>query len=1155
MSYVTTLHRPSSVRHAIKLNLLSPDEECLVLAKANRVEIWVPTEDGLVMLHSKAIHGRVSMFAKIRPPGAKTDHLFIGTIRFIYFTVAWNPETRQLDTMQKFTDMTEKFIQESNTQDRCLVDPTGKYFILELFQGILNLGKVKQRMRKGGSEDYLEATEQLRITELKIRSTAFLYTEEDRPKVAFLYEEGKGIVKLATYRIIDEKSQYSKFDPSKHRENEIDQLELGATFLIPVPKGEVEQRRYVSRNTNTAKAYVGGVMVVGETRIVYLDDESKAVLTFPLQEATIFVAWDRYDDMTYLLADDYGILHVLRIYADQAVIQNITVRKLGKVATATQLVYLGNGYLFIASHVGDSQLVSIDLDGDVAEPIKILQTMANIAPILDFAVMDLGSREGEGRPNEYASGQARLVTCSGAHGDGSLRSVRSGVGLEDVGILADMQGIRDVYTLKSSQDSPTDDVLVVSFDTESRVFAFDEEGSIEELSTFRGLAMDQHILLAMNLPNGSILQVTPKSVVILGLGPSSPTAQWDVPKGQVITAASANQSQLLLSSNGTTLVSLDIQGGLREVAVEPLSNDDQIACIFVSKEIPNIGLVGFWKSGSLSILTLNDLKLVHSEDLRRSNNASIPRDIVLTQVLPTDRFGPSLFVAMEDGIVLTFNVDRTNLALSGRKSIVLGTQQARFQILPGEGGLFNIFAMCEHPSLIYGSEGTIVYSAVTADDAVCVCSFNNQIYPGSIVVATAESLKISVIDTERRTHVQTLPVGKTVRRIAYSPNERAFGIGCVQRDLTKGEEYFKSNFSLVEEVLLGEMGKPFPLGVGLKLPELVECVIRAMLPTEHGKRVPVERFIVGTSFLDDDEEKAWIPRDHPKGRILIFGVDQDKNPFLVHAHNLKGACRKVDIMDGKIVAALVKTVVIYDYHESTAVSAELEKLATYRTSTLPVDLEVTDNTIVVADMMKSVSILEYIPGEDGIVGQLKELARHHEACWSTGVSRIAENIYLETDQEGNLIILNHDPNAIEEKQRSSLKVIGGMNLGEMVNKIQRISLNVTSEAVVAPKAFLATTEGSIYLLSMIAPKHFTNLWNLQVAMNEHVETLGAIEFHSYRAFKSAVREDEAPYRFIDGEFVERFLDLDEGQQDGICNSIEMKSEDVRGLVEGLRRLH
>jgi DNA damage-binding protein 1 len=363
--------------------------------------------------------------------------------------------------------------------------------------------------------------------------------------------------------------------------------------------------------------------------------------------------------------------------------------------------------------------------------------MDNVAPILDFAVMDMGNREGETQANEYSSGQARLVTASGAFEGGSLRSVRSGVGLEDVGVLADLEDIQDVFALHSNEESPSDDALIVSFPTETRIFTFDPEGIIEEVDSFRGLALSHPTLLAMNLSNDLILQVTDVGAALLGPGPAFVAAQWIPPKSHLITAASANEGHVLLSTNGLTLVSLDIQQGLKEVAVQTLSDGDQVACIHVPGQIPGIGIAGFWRSGSVSILDLTNLKVIHSEELRRKNDASIPRAIALTQILPEAISGPSLFVAMEDGIVLTFNVNKFDYSLSGRKSVVLGTQQAGFHVLPRDDGLYNVFATCEHPSLIYGSEGRIVYSAVTAQDAVCVCSFDSQAFPNSIVVATS----------------------------------------------------------------------------------------------------------------------------------------------------------------------------------------------------------------------------------------------------------------------------------------------------------------------------------------------------------------------------------------------------------------------------------
>jgi DNA damage-binding protein 1 len=988
------------------------------------------------------------MLAKIRPSGLNIDHLFVGTLRFQYFTVVWNPTTRQLDTVQKFVDMSEKHMRDSQSRDICLVDPTGRFMALELFEGVVSLIRTKKPKKDSG--EYLDRPEQVRITELRVRASTFLYTETNRPKLALLYEDGKGgDIRLATYRIVDDKSQYSTFDHTKDRENEIGDLDLGASHLIPVPKGDAEQKRYIVRNATAAKAQVGGVIVVGETKMTYLDDESKAVVEYALDEASIFVAWERYDDLHYLLADDYGNLHLLSILVDGAVVTGIDVRKFGKTTKAMVMVHMGDGVLFIGSHEGDSQVVRLDLESE-EDCITLLQTMPNIAPILDFAVMDMGDREGETQSNEYSSGQARLVTGSGAYEDGSLRSVRSGVGLEDIGVLGDMEDIRGVFALRSSDLSKANDTLIVSLPTETRILRFDSEGEIEEVESFRGFKQDQHTLLAMNVANGPMLQVTPTSAQLLGIGPTHIVAQWHPPPGQMITAASANESHVLLSANGVTLVTLDIQSGLQEVAVQNLVDDDQVACIHVPSHAPGIGIVGFWKSGSISILNIGNLQVIHSEGLRRTNDASIPRDIALAQVLPEELFGPTLFIAMEDGIVLTFNIDKSDYSLSRRKSIVLGTQQARFQILPRKDGLFNVFATCEHPSLIYGSEGRIVYSAVTAEDATCVCSFDSEAYPDSIVLATFENLKICQIDTERRTHVRTLPMGRTIRRIAYSAKERSFGLGCIKRELFKGEEIITSSFSLVEDVLFNEIGKPYILDDSNGA-ELIECVVRAELPTAHGDHQPAERFIVGTSYLDDETDEKDV-----RGRILVFGIDQSRTPYLVASHIIKGACRQVAILDGKIVAALIKTVVMYSYTETTEASANLTKLATYRTSTCPIDLSVTDNIIAVADIMKSISLVEYKPGKEGLSDELVEVARHHQACWATGVTHIEGDSYLESDQEGNLIVLRRNVNGVTLEDRSRLEVTGEMNLGEMVNKIQKINVEPTQNAMVVPKAFLAT---------------------------------------------------------------------------------------------------
>lgn len=89
---------------------------------------------------------------------------------------------------------------------------------------------------------------------------------------------------------------------------------------------------------------------------------------------------------------------------------------------------------------------------------------------------------------------------------------------------------------------------------------------------------------------------------------------------------------------------------------------------------------------------------------------------------------------------------------------------------------------------------------------------------------------------------------------------------------------------------------------------------------------------------------------------------------------------------------------------------------------------------------------------------------------------------------------------------------------------------------------------------------------LQNALTALVTSPGYVPFHTFRAFKSQVREDVEPYRSVDGEVVEKFLDLDEDVQKNIVTwltdehievnvptRMNIDTASLRTLVEGLKR--
>lgn len=1148
MAYLAPIHRPSSIRHAIKISFLSPDADDLVVAKANRLEIWSPNPqqpDQLSLQHSRTIYGKVTILHKLRPATSQTDHLFIGTDRYHYFTLSWDASRRELKTEKSCVDVAEKAARDSQTGDRASIDPSNRFMTLECYEGVVNIlpiahaGKGKRKAAENEIGE-LQDPVPVRIPELFVRDTTFVHKRVagprlTAPELAILWEDSTGKVRLKVRELEYQPSLRPQEEPptaelEKGRDAEGD-IELGASHLIPLP------------------APMYGLLILGETSIAYADEwDYRITNREPLDEATVFVAWCAIDTQRYALADDYGRLYLLFVQQNsQGEYAGHQLDVLGSTSRASTLVYLDAGRIFVGSHQGDSQLIQIS-----ERSLEVVQTFPNIAPILDFTVMDMGNRSADAPVNEFSSGQVRLVTGSGAYTDGSLRSIRSGVGLEDVGAIGDMGApVSQIFGVRSGVDSEFVDTLIVGFVSHTRVFRFEADGDVEEVQNFGSFELGQATLYAGNLANGRCVQVTSSGVVVTRKGDGTLSHSWSPPNNNnSITAGVAEGDTVVLSLGGATLVSLDLSSDeIRTQAQRTFTASEQVSCITVSSSIPNTCVAGFWQGSRVAFLSLTDLQTVAETSVADEEEGApaVPRSLAIAQILPSQP--PTLFVGLADGNVITYTIAYASNPFTNRKSIILGTQQPNFALLPRSAeGLQNVFASCEHPSLIYGQDGRMVYSAVTASNAQAICSFDSEAYPGAIAIATEDSgLKLAMVDEERTTHVQTLQIGQTVRRIAYSPILKAFGLGTISRRLVDGREEVQSFFKLVDEVAFQELHS-----FALKEDELVECVMRCQLDDGTGTGETAERFVLGTAYLDDAAAGSAT-----RGRLIVLEVSPSRQLRLVAELSLRGACRCVGTVQGRIVAALVKTVVIYALEYQSADSPPfLVKKAAYRTSTAPIDLCVTDSTIGITDLMKSLSLVEYKPGDRGAPDTLVEVGRHYETLWGTAVANVAENTYLESDAEGNLVVLQRDVNGYSDEDRRRLRVVSEMLFGEMVNRIRPITVTPSANALVLPRAFVATVEGGVYLFCLIAPGKQDLLIRLQQLLAERVLSPGHVSFEKYRGFRNSVRDsgEEGPARFVDGEVIEGFLDAGAEVQVEVCEVLGRGVEEVRGLVEGLRRM-
>ena len=290
------------------------------------------------------------------------------------------------------------------------------------------------------------------LNETRIIDIKFLYGCP-KPTICLLYQDNRNVRHVKTW-VVDTKEK--ELTPGPWSQSNV---EFGASMIIPVPSP------------------LGGILLVGSSSITYIGQSAagssstgpaqmqvQAVEIAPAQ--VIAGACIAEDATRFLVADHRGVLSavVLCLGANNEV-TSLALDNVGTISIAETLTYLGDGYVYIGSIFGDSQLVRLHTDRDEqGSNVEVLATHTNIGPIRDMCLVD----------NDRQGGQRQLVTCSGAYKDGSLRVIRSGIGLQEQASL-EVPGIKALWSLRTHEDAEFDKYLVQSFVGETRILAIENE--------------------------------------------------------------------------------------------------------------------------------------------------------------------------------------------------------------------------------------------------------------------------------------------------------------------------------------------------------------------------------------------------------------------------------------------------------------------------------------------------------------------------------------------------------------------------------------------------------------------------------------------------------------------------------------------------------
>jgi len=1092
-NYVVTAHKPSNVNLSVTGNFTSAKDTNLIVAKCNRLVIYLLTPDGLQPVLDTTIYGRIATLELFRTAGAEKDLLCLTTERWKFCVLEYDNENGELLT-KAMGDVQDRIGKAVDSGQIVHIDPDRRMIGLHIYDGLFKVIPIDP---KGALKEAFN----IRLEELQVIDIQFLYGCE-QPTILLLFQDPKDMRHLKTYEIsIKEKD----FVPGPWNQQGVEQ---GANMIIPVPTP------------------LGGAILIGEQTISYLNGDKDDIKTVSMS-FTVIRAWGKIDEngSRYLVGDYFGRLYVLVLEHDGTKVLGLKLDILGETSCATTISYLDSGVVFIGSSFGDSQLIKLHPDKDEnGSNIEFLETFTNLGPIQDFCVVDL-ERQGQGQ----------VVTCSGTMKDGSLRVVRNGIGINEQAAV-ELPGIKGLWSLRESFDAEFDKYLVQSFLGETRVLEITEEELGE--TEMDGFDHQAQTILCCNVAGDGLIQVTETSLRLVSASMKTLVKEWFPPEGQRITVAAGNAHQVVLATGGSTLIYLKVSGTSVE-EVKRTESSQEIACLNVSplgegaeKSESSMVVAGLWDK-SLVILRLPTLESLTTEHL---GGEVIPRSVLFVTLEGVDY----LLCALGDGYLFSFCIDSATAGLSDKKKISLGTQPMILSKFTSKNSA-HVFAASDRPTVIYSNNKKLLLSNVNLKEVTQMTPFNSEGFPESLAIATETQLTIGTIDDIQKLHIRTVPLYEQPRRIAHQEASRTFCVCTLKVSMDEsGEEQEEHFVKLMDD-------QTFEILDSFKLQEWENaCYVISTTFTDD----PATYLVVGTAIAVPQEPEPT------EGRILVFEASEERKLRLVTEKEVKGGTYCLNSFNGKLLAAVNSKIELFRLADAETGGKELVSECVHRGHILVLFLQSRGDFIVVGDLMRSISLLTYKPVDGQIEEIARDFnanwmtgveildddtfigAENHYNLFT-----VRKNTDATTDEDrARLEVVGefHLGDLVNRFKHGSLVMRGGDSEGPQI-----------------PTLIFGTVNGVIGVIASLPKEEFEYMLKVQTALNQVLKGVGGLRHDEWRSFQNErVPTGRESKSFLDGDLIESFLDLRREKMEEVSRLVGMTSvEELCRRIEELQRLH
>ncbi|GAA5820839.1 hypothetical protein JCM11251_001838 [Rhodosporidiobolus azoricus] len=753
----------------------------------------------------------------------------------------------------------------------------------------------------------------------------------------------------------------------------------------------------------------------------------------------------------------------------------------------------------------------------------------------------------------------------------------------------------------------------------------EEEVDLEEVDDVAPFSsassIDGASLLAANVGD-LLVHVGPSGVYYASATGTGGGGSWQPEGGKKkVTAAVARDGVVAVAVEGGELVVLRAaEGGLNEVGSTAFPTD--ISALALSPTSSHLAVALWTPSQTVHLLALQPSSLEKVAEHTLSSSFLI-RSLALPTFSPSVAPNTStvLFCGMGDGSLTSFSVslDKGEIDARTEKTVQLGRRPLLLsEVVAGEAqNEPAVFVACETPTVVtLAKGGRLSYAGVNCGDMSAVCALPLPSTTSStplLALSSPTSLTLARLppSTNSQVSVTTIPLDEDEpRRIAHDrkrPGVGCFAVVCSRRDVDRvtGEQGTTGRVRIMEK-------EDFSTRATLTLPPQEEGQSITALPSLSHSTNPALSSLTSPSqslFLLGTTKNDLSQSEPTEGRLVLLRTTAGSDEIEQLASKAIGGCPyavvavKGEGMGEYVAAAVNSQVTVLRLVEGAegAGGVELEVVATWAGAFVALFLAAAPNgTLVVGDAMRSMAVLRFslpssstpsVSGGATPKPKFEELGKDYRSLYMAQVEALSSSDAVErfigADTDMNLFTVERDPQAGIRNlaNAGTLNPAAAWHLGETVTRFKHGSFgqllatstpsasssstidSPSTAPVIRPQLVYTTTAGSVGVIleldeqtSRVLSEVERNMTAVEAEGWSGGKSIGGLEQEAFRFFKTE-KQRLPSAGFIDGSFVEQFLDLSPPQQDAVVAGVnifatlEKGREEVVRLVEEVARAH